>query len=465
MKSHGLTRDGDARGTLPAMRKAVLFDDGLGLTSPLTDLRPAFDVRTGALTTLERLVATLDLEVAALYVPQPLGALTAERHPYAAVNGTPPAREPDTSAGNNAGEHGTGGPVMLLSGRLPLAIPELAELRTGDALVEGATGHLVAALCDESTLGSGTRDASAGLTQFTSAAAWPRARTINRRVLISRPWHVRTFRDACIDIDLSLLHDNTRNVFPTDQSFNFGRYTLTLDPTARVYPGVIIDRENGPVFVGRDAIIRPGAIVIGPAYVGPHSTVLDRALIKPHTAIGPWCKVAGEVGGTIFQGYANKAHDGHLGDSWVGEWANLGAGTTNSNLLNTYAEVTARTLDASGRPGPNERTGEQFLGAIIGDHAKAAICTRIMTGAILGTGVMCAATAAANGTIPPFSWCTDAGTKPFRLDKFTEVARTVMSRRKLVPSDAYLTRLADLHARATSTPGDPARPPQARATP
>ncbi|MFT3685650.1 MAG: hypothetical protein QM783_12110 [Phycisphaerales bacterium] len=82
---------------------------------------------------------------------------------------------------------------------------------------------------------------------------------------------------------------------------------------------------------------------MGPAYIGSHSTVIERTLVKAHSSIGPWCKVAGEVGGVVFQGFANKAHDGHLGDAFVGEWSNLGAGTTNSNLLNTYGEVTMRS--------------------------------------------------------------------------------------------------------------------------
>ena len=114
--------------------------------------------------------------------------------------------------------------------------------------------------------------------------------------------------------------------------------------------------------------------------------MIDNAIIKPNTVIGPQCKVGGEVGATIFQGSANKAHEGHLGDSWVGKWVNLGAATVNSNLLNTYDEVTMR-LDADDS---RHRTGRQFMGALIGDHVKTAIGTRLMTGTVLGTGAMIA---------------------------------------------------------------------------
>ena len=93
---------------------------------------------------------------------------------------------------------------------------------------------------------------------------------------------------------------------------------------------------------------------------------------------------------------------------------------------------------------PNEYTGEQFLGAILGDHVKTAICTRIMTGAIVHTGSMLAQTAAVTGCVPAFSWCTDEGVKAFRMSKFVEVAKAMMARRGMKPSAAYTKRIAGL---------------------
>jgi UDP-N-acetylglucosamine diphosphorylase/glucosamine-1-phosphate N-acetyltransferase len=208
-----------------------------------------------------------------------------------------------------------------------------------------------------------------------------------------------------------------------------------------VYPGVTIDVERGPVAVAGHAVLRPGAVVVGPSAIGPYSTVLEHAIIRSNTAIGRRCKVGGEVGGVIFQGFANKAHDGFLGDSWVGEWANLGAGTTNSNLLNTYSEVVAQATCSGAR----ERTGETFLGATIGDHVRTAIGTRIMTGAVVHTGAMWAASKAITGCVGRFAWVTDEGERTYRLGKFLDVARTVMARRDVEPSDAYLARLTTLH--------------------
>lgn len=221
-----------------------------------------------------------------------------------------------------------------------------------------------------------------------------------------------------------------------------------IHATAKVSPSVVLDAELGPIFIDEHAVIRPGVIIVGPAYIGKNSTILERALIKAHTAFGPVCKVAGEVGGTIFQGYANKAHDGHLGDSYIGEWANLGAGTTNSNLLNTYGEVTA-TLPVPGAS--RERTGLTYLGCIVGDHTKFAINTRIMTGSIFGTGCMVATTAAPPTCAPPFSWLTDERTQPYRFSKFFEVAKTVMARRKIEPSEAYISAMAAIAGESSKT--------------
>lgn len=403
------------------MTEVILFDDGKGLLSPLTDLRAAFDIRTGALTTAERICRALDLVPVALMVPPHLAEVTRERHATplpgtdkpVAVNTLPRSSEPR----------------LFVNGRCPLPYDFIAGLEPGQAIVEHGSGDLVAAVLDP-----------AEFREYQSGAKLPAVTSGEEAAptLLSRPWHVISFRDRCLSVDLELLANQPTTDLPPGV-LGIGEEPLTIAPTATVYPGVILDMEQGPIVIADHATLRPGATVIGPAYIGEHATVLDKALIKGHTAIGPWCKVAGEVGGVIFQGFANKGHDGHLGDSYIGEWVNLGAGTTNSNLLNTYSEVIA-----SAPGGSNERTGLQFLGAIIGDHVKTAISTRIMTGAILRTGGMFAQTAAVSGTTPGFAWSTDAGLRTFRFPKFIETATAMMARRKITPTEAYTAALRTL---------------------
>lgn len=401
------------------MTPLIVFDDGLGELAPLNDLRAAFDIRTGALTTLERLRLGLELDCQGLIVPPAFEALTRERHAF--VVNVPPR---------------LAGPAIVINGRCPIPHGQMLELKPGQRIVEAGTGHLIAAGL-----------AAGDVEKFyrTLEAPGDIVAESPEPSLISRPWHVKTFRDSALEIDLEILSDApTQELPPGVLAIGDGstESDLTIDPAAIVYPGVTLDIEHGPVVIAARATVRPGAIIIGPAYIGPGATVLERTLIRAHTAIGPTCKVAGEIGGVIFQGFANKAHDGYLGDSWVGEWANLGAGTTGSNLLNTYGEVIACAAPG----GRNERTGEQFLGSIIGDHCKFAICTRLMTGSIIHTGSMIAQTAAAAGCIPAFSWWTDQQRKAYRFDKFMEVARAVMSRRGLSPTEPYAARLELLHA-------------------
>ncbi len=386
---------------------------GPSALSPLTDLRAAFDVRTGAMTTLERWSQVV--RVVGALVPRGVAALTRERHSFGVNSGLALA-------------HGAPDEVLLVSARCPLVLPEALGLAPGAAIVERASGHLIA----WRTTMEGARRVSEG-----GPVRAGETGVVDRRVLLTRPWHVRTLRDACIAADLNVLA-GTPTAIPAGVT-PIGGYPIHIEPSARVCPTVVLDVEHGPIWIGPHAVVRPGSILIGPCAIGEHSTVLDRTLIKGQTAIGPHCKVAGEVGGTIIQGYSNKAHDGHLGDSWLGEWVNLGAGTTNSNLLNTYGEVIARATPS----GSNERTGETFLGAIIGDHVKMAICTRIMTGSIVGTGTMWAATKPISGTVPAFTWATDAGERSYRLDKFMEVARAAMGRRKISPSMEYAKRLQE----------------------
>lgn len=264
----------------------------------------------------------------------------------------------------------------------------------------------------------------------------------DEEALLDWPWDVIRHRDRAIAMDIELLTKGIAQRGDADRDvclLNDGDVYLT--PRARVMAGAVIDAEKGPVIIGDGTVVRPRAVIVGPAVIGRDCVISEHALIKANTAIGPVCKVGGEVGGTIFQGFANKVHEGHLGDSWVGTWANLGAATTNSNLLNTYGEVVCRATPEGGRV----RTGLAYLGAIIGDHAKFAIGTRIMTGTVVGTGAMVASSTPPAQAVERFTWLTDKGAQRFRFEKFLDVARTMMARRDREVTDAYEARLSVLH--------------------
>ena len=176
-------------------------------------------------------------------------------------------------------------------------------------------------------------------------------------------------------------------------------------------------------------MIGSNAVVQGPCYIGPGSAISPLALIRPGNTIGPMCKIGGEVSLSIFSGYANKAHEGFLGHSYIGRWVNLGAGTTTSNLKNTYGEITLR------RGKTEIAAGRRFLGSLIGDHSKTAILTRLMGGSYIGFSSMLAGAGHSPRFVPSYTFLTDRGSHNYEMDKAIEVAQRIFSRRSRAWTD------------------------------
>ncbi len=141
---------------------------------------------------------------------------------------------------------------------------------------------------------------------------------------------------------------------------------------------LVTDTRQGPILVDAGASIGPFCYITGPAYLGPGARLIEHTALKDGVTLGPRAKVGGEVEASIVEAYSNKQHHGFLGHSHVGSWVNLGAGTSNSDLKNTYGEV---NMDYAGA---KVSTGMQFVGCFIGDYTKTAINTGIFTGKTLG---------------------------------------------------------------------------------
>lgn len=204
---------------------------------------------------------------------------------------------------------------------------------------------------------------------------------------------------------------------------------------ARIKPGVVLDAEEGPIHIDRDAEIQPNAVLVGPCYVGPKCLVRPGAVLREGTSLGPVCKVGGEVEASIFHGYANKQHDGFLGHSYVAEWVNLGADTVTSDLKNTYGAIRVYLN------GVGVESGQHFVGATIGDHSKTGIGTILPTGCVVGVASNVFTSSAVPKFVPSFAWLTEAGMTNYRLEKAIHIARIVMARRDVYLSDAEVTLL------------------------
>lgn len=402
------------------LRGVVLLDDGRGHFGPLTDLRSTADLRSGMLTTGARLLHDAGLPLAAVRVPESLAEVVASDHPGIPVN-RPPAEQGGFLVLNTR---------MLDGCRGPLPEPRTATLDGEDAVRMAVVDHAEASVVLE----------TGALPDSVSASV------VEGPVLAAAAWDVFTTAGDRIADDLDRSYGSWGP--PPDQNgvapTVVGDHPVRIAGTASFDPGVVLDARTGAIAIGPNVHVGINAAIHGPCAVLESTRVADHTMLKANTVIGPHCRVGGEIGGTVFQGFANKSHHGHLGDSWVGAWANLGAGTVNSNLLNTYGDVAMRLSP----DGPRLRSGRQFLGCVIGDHAKTAIGTRIMTGTSIGTGAMIATSTPPPATVPAFSWETDAGTRVYRFEKFLDVARIVMARRELELDAAVEARLRGLHPEA-----------------
>ncbi|GAB5519121.1 MAG: GlmU family protein [Rhodothermales bacterium] len=208
-----------------------------------------------------------------------------------------------------------------------------------------------------------------------------------------------------------------------------------------IKPGSILNAEAGPIYLDESVTVHEAAVLRGPLYLGPNSHAKAQANLEG-VALGPYCKVGGEVHGVIMQGYSNKGHAGFLGDSFLGEWCNLGADTNNSNLKNDYGTVSLYNEVT----GAYEDSGQQFLGLFMGDHSKCGINSMFNTGTVVGVSCNLYGAGLPPRYVPSFSWGGSDGLVPYRLDKALRVAEAVMARRsrRLTPNDrAILSMLWD----------------------
>ena len=206
---------------------------------------------------------------------------------------------------------------------------------------------------------------------------------------------------------------------------------LSIHETARIDPYTVFDTTNGPIILGPNVWVQPFTRIEGPCSIGADSQ-LFRANLRGCVTIGPNCRIGGEVEAAIVHGQSNKYHEGFLGHAYVGEWVNLGAITSNSDLRNDYGEV---HVPLQGDPVP---TGQAKVGCFIGDHTRTGMGSMLNTGTAIG--VMCNVLPAGillPKHVPSFTAVSYGRVAPgFPLDKMFETARTVMGRRGKIFGEA-----------------------------
>ncbi|MFN3781064.1 MAG: putative sugar nucleotidyl transferase [Candidatus Kapaibacteriota bacterium] len=173
---------------------------------------------------------------------------------------------------------------------------------------------------------------------------------------------------------------------------------IKIGRNCKIMPNVVLNASKGAIIIADDVTIHPFSHIEGPVAIGRNTIVKTGSYIYQGSSIGEVCKVGGEIENSILQAYTNKQHHGFVGHSYIGEWCNLGAGTTTSDLKNTYEPVSVRIENET------FNTGRTFLGLILGDHCRTAINTSFNTGTI--TGICCNIynSGLLSKFIPSFTW-------------------------------------------------------------
>ncbi|RYY65926.1 MAG: glucose-1-phosphate thymidylyltransferase [Chitinophagaceae bacterium] len=195
---------------------------------------------------------------------------------------------------------------------------------------------------------------------------------------LRHPWHIFQYNDWALRHDFQLLtQDRSSQPISGSNQLN-GREHIFLEEGA-VVEHCILNASTGPIYIGKDAQLMEGCLIRGPFSIGEKAVLKMGTKVYGATTLGPYCVGGGEIKNSVLFAYSNKAHDGYLGDSVLGEWCNLGAGTSNSNVKNTGGDV-KYIRDAHN----NSTAAGNKAGLLMGDYSRAAINTSFNTGTIVG---------------------------------------------------------------------------------
>ena len=244
-------------------------------------------------------------------------------------------------------------------------------------------------------------------------------------LLLEHPWELFSKNKEILAYDFDLLTRDRVSQSLSDTNTVLGdRDQIFLEEGARVECS-ILNTQDGPIYIGKNAQIMEGCIVRGGMALCDHAILKMGAKIYGASTFGPYCKVGGEVNNAVLMAYSNKGHEGFLGNSVLGEWCNLGADTNTSNLKNNYAPVRLWNYATEGFA----KTGLQFCGLMMGDHSKAGINTMFNTGTVVGVSANIFGSGFPRNFMPSFSWGGASGYTEYKTNKAFETARAMMARR------------------------------------
>jgi UDP-N-acetylglucosamine diphosphorylase/glucosamine-1-phosphate N-acetyltransferase len=367
----------------------ILFGDSTrNNLLPFTFLRPMADVRIGILTIREKWEHYLGKATSSLTEPH-----LSEKFPL--------VKEDDN--------------VLINSSFFPneALVKEISQLQPNQTLVSGDV--IIALRLKSEDIENLDLEMLEGVSPLETSA---------NAVKIDQLWEMITLNEQAIRDDFALITKGRK-------SQKLGSHVPVLSPeNVFVEEGAVVEMayinaSEGPVYIGRNAHVMDGSMLRGPLAVGENSVVRMGAKVYGGSTIGPYSKVGGEMMQSIIMGYSNKAHDGFLGHSVIGEWCNLGADTNTSNLKNNYDEVRLWSYPLNSFL----RTGMHFCGTFMGDHSKCGINTMFNTGTVVGINAQVFGSGFMRNFIPSFTWGSASGFSTVDIEKATDVAKRVYARR------------------------------------
>lgn len=371
---------------MKSMQLCIYESDDVEALMPLVQIRPVFSLVLGAKSLLERTVSFFSGAQVSVFCRGALADIVKERYSDLQVQTL------DSSL-----------PTLFLDARVVVN----AELVT--QLLNGVHGDVQLYYSDDLCIGAYFSKPPQSFSLYQEAIRSGAGETCSLKGVncVVHVWQLLAWHKALLMADL-------------------GATPLVKEAGVQIEDYVYLDTTKGPIYLSEGVYVEAGTRLEGPLFVGPHASILG-GKIKA-SVIGAHCKVAGEVSESVFSAYSNKAHAGYVGNSYIGEWVNLGAGTTTSNLKNTYGAVSLE------RQGHRQDTGMQFLGSIMGDYVKTGIGTLLNTGTCIGLGASIWGAALHQKDIPDFAWGESGQYTTIRLDKLLDMAEKMRARRQRVLS-------------------------------
>ncbi|MBG0781905.1 MAG: GlmU family protein [Bacteroidales bacterium] len=383
----------------------ILFDSTFrNNLLPLTFTRPVADLRIGILTIREKWELLLQEKTSTL------------TEPYLAV------KYPLVKAETNVLINGSICPNAKL-------LAEVKKLKSGETLVQDDS--IIAMCLKADSLDSFGGEAADDISTISTDIDF---------IKIENTWELFQFNDRAIREDFELLTKGRKSQALSKTNRVVNPENIFVEEGA-VVEFSILNASTGPIYIGKDAEVMEGSKVRGPLALCDHAVLKMDAKIYGATTIGPYSKVGGEVNNSIILGYSNKAHDGFLGHSVLGEWCNLGADTNTSNLKNTYEEVKLWSYAEDAFVA----TGLQFCGLIMGDHSKSGINTMFNTGTVVGVNSNIYGAGFQRNFVPSFSWGGTHGFVDFDLNKALKIANAVYKRRGVALDKVEMSILKEIY--------------------